>query len=107
MADDGPETFKIEHVESAHFRNIYAAGAVFSGPIDQPKNYILTFYSEGARIISETLVPAEVPGTYKLGDPPVIDTQRLRRDEVSITISAFQLRGIVDALSKALKAIDQ
>lgn len=98
-----PETFTIDHVESAQFRTVYAAGAVFSGPIDTAKNWVLTFYNEGARIVSESLVRAEAPGAYKLADPPRIETHLIRRDEVAIIISEGQLAALVNALAARLK----
>jgi hypothetical protein len=101
---DGPETFTIEHLEAPQFRTIYAAGAVFSGPIDPPKHWILTFYSEGAMIVSETLIKSKFPGAYELADPPQIETHRVRRDEVCITISEFQLRALIEAIAKSMQA---
>lgn len=104
MTDDGPETFTIEHLEAPHFRTIYAAGAVFSGPIDPPRHWILTFYSEGAMIVSETLIKSGFAGAYKLADPPQIETHRVRRDEVCITMSESQLRALVEALARSMQA---
>lgn len=101
---DGPQILEIDHIESPQFRNVYAAGAIFSGPVDPPRNWILTFYSEGAMIISETLVRSESAGPYERADPPQIETHRVRRDEVCITLPETQLRALIGTISKSLMA---
>jgi hypothetical protein len=107
MPQHGAQTLTIEHVETPQFRTVYAAGAVFTGPIDPLRHWILTFYSEGATVISETLVSSEVPPLYRPTDPPMIETHRVRRDEVSITMSECQLRALVEAVARSMQANDQ
>lgn len=104
MSQDGPKTFTIEHIETPHFRTLYAAGAVFSGPIDPARNWILTFYSEGATVVSETLISTDTPRAYKVADPPKIESHRVRRDEVCITMSECQLRALVEAIARSMQA---
>lgn len=104
MADEGnPTELTLTHVEAPGFRTVFANGAIFTGPSDGSKNWIMTFYSEGARILSETLVAADVPGAFKLADPPRIETQRLRRDEVCVIIPEGQLKALIAAVGATMK----
>lgn len=103
MAEDDetpqPQQWTIEHVEAPQFRTIFASGAVFSGPIDPGKHWVLTFYSDGARIRHEVLVGTPEEG-FRPGSPPIIEADRVRRDEVSIVMTESQLTGLVSAITR-------
>lgn len=108
MADEvNPKELPIPHVEVPGFRTIFANGALFSSPADPARAWQLTFYSEGTKIVSETLGPGEAEGTWRHYDPPKIETQRIRRDEVCIIISENQLRGLFKSLAIAMKETEE
>lgn len=105
MTDGGTKPgITISHVEAAHFRTVFANGAVFTGPADSSKTWLLTFYSEGVRIESESLVPApDIEGAYRPASPPKIDVERIRRDEVCVIIPEHQLKAMLAAIASSMK----
>jgi hypothetical protein len=110
MADENegnPKELPLPHVEASGFRTVFANGALFSSPPDSSKSWMLTFYSEGVRIVSETLEAADTEGTWRHFSPPRIETQRIRRDEVCVIIPENQLEGLFNALAAAMKRKDQ
>jgi hypothetical protein len=104
MADEeNPPELPMPHVETSQFRTIFANGAVFTGPVDAAKNWMLTFYTEGIRIASETLVSTDVSGRYTHASPPKIETHRVRRDEVCVIIPERQLESLLSAVAATMK----
>lgn len=93
----------LPHVESQGFRTVFANGAVFTGPADASKTWTLTFYSEGVSIVSETLESAGTEGAWRHSNPPRIETQRIRRDEVCVIIHEGQLKALMAGLAATMK----
>jgi hypothetical protein len=108
MAEDGtPKELTLPHLEVPHFRTVFASGAIFTGPTDSSKNWQLTFYTEGAQVVSETLIAMETEGKFRHADPPKIVTQRIRRDEVCVIIPEAQLTSLLEKVAAAMKESDQ
>ena len=104
MADEGnPKEFVLPHMEAPQFRTVFANGAIFTGPSDSSKNWQLTFYTEAAQIVRETLVATEIEGQFRHADPPKIVTQRIRRDEVCVIIPEGQLASLLEKVAAAMK----